>query len=84
MQSHINKLTPKVLIYDGTGQAKILRAIVEYYGSSVSAVIDDTPGLQSPFPDVPIYEGWDGFKIWIKEQNREKPNEGAWICPRTR
>ena len=72
MQSHINKLTQKLMIYGGTGQAKILRAIVEYYGSSVSAVIDDPPGLQSPLPDVPIYEGWEGFKLWIKEQNREK------------
>ena len=72
MQPHINKLPPKVLIYGGTGQAKILRVIVEYYGSNVSVVIDDTPGLPSPFPDVPIFEGWDGFKHWIKGQNREK------------
>ena len=72
MQSHINRLPPKVLIYGGTGQAKILRVIVEHYGSRVSAVIDDTPGLPSPFPAVPIYAGWDGFKNWIKGQNREK------------
>jgi len=72
LQSHINRLPPKVLIYGGTGQAKILRVIVEHYGSSVSVVIDDTPGLPSPFPDVLIYEGWDGFKHWIKGQNREK------------
>jgi sugar O-acyltransferase (sialic acid O-acetyltransferase NeuD family) len=69
--SHINKMPPKVLIYGGTGQAKILRVIVEHYGSTVSAVIDDTPGLQSPFPDIPIYEGWDGFQNWIKGQDRE-------------
>jgi len=78
LQSHINKLPPKVLIYGGTGQAKILRVIVEHYGSSVSAVIDDTPGLPSPFPDIPIYEGWDGFKNWIKGQNRE--NTGFLIA----
>jgi sugar O-acyltransferase (sialic acid O-acetyltransferase NeuD family) len=70
--SHINKLPPKVLIYGGTGQAKILHVIVEHYGSSVSAVIDDTPGLPSHFPDVPIYEGWDGFKHWVKTQNRKQ------------
>jgi sugar O-acyltransferase (sialic acid O-acetyltransferase NeuD family) len=70
LQSHINKLPSKVMIYGGTGQAKILRVIVEQYGSTVSAVIDDTPGLQSPFPDIPIYEGWEGFKNWIKGQDR--------------
>ena len=72
MQSHINRLPPRVLIYGGTGQARTLRVIVEHYGSSVAAVIDDTPGLPSPFPDVPIYEGWNGFKNWIKRQDREK------------
>lgn len=72
MKSHVNKLPAKVLIYGGTGQAKILRMIVEHYGSTVSAVIDDSPGLQSPFPDIPIYEGWEGFKHWIKGQDREK------------
>jgi sugar O-acyltransferase (sialic acid O-acetyltransferase NeuD family) len=72
LQAHINRLPPNVLIYGGTGQAKILRVIVEHYGSSVSAVIDDTPGRPSPFRDVPIYEGWDGFKNWLKGRNREK------------
>jgi sugar O-acyltransferase (sialic acid O-acetyltransferase NeuD family) len=72
LQSHINRLPPNVLIYGGTGQAKILRVIVEHYGSRVSVVIDDTSGLPSPFPGVPIYEGWDGFKRWIKTQDRKK------------
>lgn len=72
MQSHINRLPPEILIYGGTGQAKILRVIVEHYGSRVPAVIDDTPGLASPFPDVPVYEGWDGFEHWVKGKNRKE------------
>jgi sugar O-acyltransferase (sialic acid O-acetyltransferase NeuD family) len=60
------------VIYGGTGQAKILRVIIEHYGSSVSAIIDDTPRLPSPFPDIPIHEGWGGFKNWIKGHDREK------------
>jgi sugar O-acyltransferase (sialic acid O-acetyltransferase NeuD family) len=72
LQSHINRLPPEVLLYGGTGQAKILRTIVEHYGSSVAAVIDDTPGLLSPFPDVPIYEAWEGFKHWARGRHLKK------------
>lgn len=61
----LNKLPPRIVIWGGTGQAKVVRPIIEYYGSQVAAVIDDTPGLASPFPDVPIYEGQTGFKKWV-------------------
>ena len=48
----------EVVLYGGTGQAKVIKPIIEYYGSRVIAVIDDTPGLPSPFNGVPIYQGW--------------------------
>lgn len=71
-QSHINNLPPNIILWGGTGQAKVVRPIIEYYGSKVVAVIDDTPGLKSPFPDVEIYCGYEEFKAWIKSQNREE------------
>lgn len=72
MNSHINKLPPKVILYGGTGQAKVVRPIIEYYGAKVVAVFDDTPNLPSPFPDVEIHYGWEGFQRWIKSLNREE------------
>ena len=63
-----HKLPSKVILWGGTGQAKVVRPIIEYYGSRVVAVFDDTPNMQSPFPDVPLYLGWNGFHTWIKNQ----------------
>lgn len=71
MNEHINSLPPRVILYGGTGQAKVVRPIVEHYGTKVVAVIDDTPGLPSPFPDVPIYEGWQEFLRWLEMQDRK-------------
>ncbi|HWI40502.1 MAG TPA: acetyltransferase [Verrucomicrobiae bacterium] len=67
----LNKLPPRVILYGGTGQAKVVRPIIEHYGAKVVAVFDDTPGLPSPFPDVPIYRGFDAFLDWIQTQDRE-------------
>lgn len=85
--SMINKLPPKIILWGGTGQAKVVRPIIEHSGSSkVVAVFDDTNGLESPFPDIEIYHGYEGFKSWIKNQNPEElgfciaignPNGGA-------
>lgn len=56
------------MLWGGTGQAKVVRPIIEHYGSQVVAVFDDTPNLPSPFSDVKIYQGKDAFFDWIKKQ----------------
>jgi len=68
----INKFPPKVILWGGTGQAKAVRPIIEHYGSKVVAVFDDTPGLKSPFPDVELHHGAEGFRKWIAT---ERPAE---------
>jgi sugar O-acyltransferase (sialic acid O-acetyltransferase NeuD family) len=72
MQTAINKFPPKVILWGGTGQAKVVRPIVEYYGSKVVAMFDDTPGLPPPFPDVALHAGYEGFRKWIGNQRREE------------
>jgi sugar O-acyltransferase (sialic acid O-acetyltransferase NeuD family) len=64
----LNKLPPRVLLWGGTGQAKVVRPIIEHFGSRVIAVFDDTPNLASPFPDVEIFRGEAGFREWIEKQ----------------
>src|SRR5262245_64331583 len=71
-KSELNVLPARVILYGGTGQAKVVRPIVEYHGGRVVAVFDDTPGLISPFPDVPIYQGWEGLVAWLAGQDREQ------------
>lgn len=70
MNEHLNRLPPKIILWGGTGQAKVLRPIIESYGSKVEAVFDDTPNLPSPFPDVPLYFGLEGFHKWLQSQSR--------------
>lgn len=65
MNEHINTFPRQVILYGGTGQAKVIRPIIELHGASVVAVFDDTPGLASPFPDVPIYRGWEELPNWL-------------------
>ncbi len=73
MNARFNAIPPRVVIWGGTGQAKVLRPMIEHYGSKVVAVIDDTPNLPSPFSDVPIWQGQEGFKKWIaQEKDRSK------------
>ena len=71
-RSHINSLPPEVIIYGGTGQAKVVCPIIEHYGSKVVAVFDDTPSLQSPFPDVKIYHGYKELLNWAKGRNHDQ------------
>src|SRR5438445_13631833 len=71
MRSDINRLPSHVILWGGTGQAKVVRPIIEHYGSHVVAVFDDTPDLVPPFADVPLHTGWAGFQKWIRDQDRD-------------
>ncbi len=60
----INAYPPDIILWGGTGQAKVVRPIIEHFGSRVIAVFDDTIGIEPPFPDVPLYSGWRAFEQW--------------------
>jgi sugar O-acyltransferase (sialic acid O-acetyltransferase NeuD family) len=72
VNTHINNLPPHVILWGATGQAKVVRPIIEHYGAKVVAVFDDTPSLPPPFPDVELHCGWDGFRRWIQGRERSK------------
>jgi sugar O-acyltransferase (sialic acid O-acetyltransferase NeuD family) len=72
INTHINELPPRVILWGGTGQAKVARPIIESCGSKVVAVFDDTPALAPPFPDVELHRGWDQFQRWIAGQDRHR------------
>lgn len=69
---NFNIFPPRVILWGGTGQAKVVRPIIEYYGSKVVAVFDDNPRLKPPFADIPLYYRKRGFQKWIKSQKREE------------
>jgi sugar O-acyltransferase (sialic acid O-acetyltransferase NeuD family) len=54
----------KTIIWGGTGHAKVLREFVGRAGYEVVAVFDNNPAVSSPFADVPLYHGREGFDRW--------------------
>lgn len=62
------EIPKKIVLYGGSGQAKLVRPIIESYGSQIIAVIDDTPGLLSPFKNVPLFHGYQNFLKWYHSQ----------------
>lgn len=67
-----------VIIYGGTGQAKVVRPIIEQQGGNVVAIFDDTNDLVSPFEDIPIYYGFNSLKEWAKSNDVD--NIGFVVC----
>lgn len=62
-----SKIPPNIILWGGTGQAKVVKPILDYYGVNILAVFDDTPSLPTPLLGIPIYYGKDGFRKWRKE-----------------
>ncbi len=59
-------LPKRLLFWGGTGQARVLRPVVEYYGSQVVAVVDRTRGLAAPFADLPlVHDSGSGYNCKI-------------------
>jgi len=63
------KLPKNIFLYGGTGQAKVVKPIIEYYGSKVIAVFDDTEKLKQPFEDVDLFYGYRSLLKWKKTIN---------------
>jgi sugar O-acyltransferase (sialic acid O-acetyltransferase NeuD family) len=61
-------IPPRLIIWGGTGQAKVMRAVAEDRGARVVMVFDDTRGLAAPFADVPLSHG-SKFPSWIRAQD---------------
>ena len=62
----------KVIFWGGTGQAIVNRTIIEQNGYELIAIFDDTESLRSPFKDVELYHGWEGFNAWKINKNLNK------------
>tara|TARA_B100001250_G_C19765792_1_gene774678 strand:+ start:425 stop:1108 length:684 start_codon:yes stop_codon:yes gene_type:complete len=56
-----HKVPKNIILYGGSGQSLQVKPIIDAYGSNVIAIIDDTPGLKSPFKEIPIFEGYRNF-----------------------
>ncbi len=65
--------TMQAILYGGTGQAKVLRPILQAAAIEVVLVVDDTPELASPFDDIEIVQGLDGLRGWLASRRSAAP-----------
>ncbi len=61
----------KILLWGCSGQAFVVREIIDYYKARVVAVFDDDPDLISPFADIPLLHGDSDFDRWIACQDMD-------------
>jgi sugar O-acyltransferase (sialic acid O-acetyltransferase NeuD family) len=52
------------VFWGATGQAKVLRELTSHLGYQLVAVFDNNPEVLSPFADVPLFHGREGFEEW--------------------
>ncbi|MCI0541033.1 MAG: acetyltransferase [Verrucomicrobiales bacterium] len=64
-----------IIFWGATGQAKVLRELVERIGYRLVATFDNNPQTTSPFPDIPLFHGETGFGKW-REQSGTAPLAG--------
>jgi len=56
----------KIVFWGATGQAKVLRGIVEAQGFRLVMVFDNRREVTPPFLDVPMRYGKRGFEDWVE------------------
>ena len=69
MWQQVEPARQRVVMYGAADQARVNRPILEDLGCVIVALIDDTPGLRSPFAGVPLLFGWEGFAAWLRNED---------------
>lgn len=62
----------EVIFWGATGQARVLREALSYTDMKLVALFDNRP-LPSPFTDVPIHLGEEGFASWLAGRGKAPP-----------
>ncbi len=58
----------RIILWGAAGQARVLRECLAGSGFELAALFDNNPSVASPFADVPLHHGWDGFLAWHAQQ----------------
>ena len=59
----------RIVMWGAGDQARVNAHIISALGCELVALIDDTPGVISPFRDLPVFRGWNAFKPWLDNQS---------------
>jgi len=69
----VGKSFNQLVFWGATGQALVLRELVESLGKELVALFDNDPSRPSPFTDIPIFHGKDGFEAWKRARGTQEP-----------
>ena len=58
-----------VIFWGATGHAKVLWECLKGKDFNLVALFDNNPDVQSPFPDIPLHYGKNGFRQWQKSRS---------------
>lgn len=63
-----NSIFKKVILWGGTGQAKVINEYLERKKEyKLVAIFDNNKNVKSPIENIPIYYGRDAFEKWVGE-----------------
>lgn len=68
----IGEFPDGIVIYGAGDQARVNRPILRRLGARVVAAIDDTPDLQTPFPEIPLLRGLGELRAWLAARDRRR------------
>jgi len=58
-----------IILWGGTGQAKVLAEFLEVIGYRLVAIFDNDKAVRSPIAAVPLYHGFDGLLDWRRDSS---------------
>jgi sugar O-acyltransferase (sialic acid O-acetyltransferase NeuD family) len=57
-------MSEAVVVWGATGHARVVREALAHSEARVIALFDNDPMVRSPFEEVPIFHGDEGFETW--------------------
>ncbi len=65
----LNNFKKELICWGGGDQSIVIRPIIQSLGADFNIIVDDTPNLKSPFPDIEILAGRVAFEKWLIGKN---------------
>ncbi|CAD5962039.1 Putative acetyltransferase EpsM [Planktothrix tepida] len=77
---NINETIKNVVFWGAAGHAKVLRACLQRYNINLIALFDNNNELSSPFDDVSLYYGKEGFRRWLHSTDLQRDKIGFLVA----
>jgi sugar O-acyltransferase (sialic acid O-acetyltransferase NeuD family) len=64
--NHLNNFKKNLICWGASDQCKVIKPIIEELGSKITVLVDDTPNLETPFPEIELLSGKKGLHDWLR------------------